>query len=145
MTGEGALSLVCCMDIKQVVRDFWNAFNRGEVEEALALASEDVVFTVTGTTPVSDSYRGKDSVRGHFSRFGGLVDSDAEMIVGELIAEEDVVVCLSCGTMRATNTGARYDNGYVFVFRFKDERIAHITEYLDTALVETALFGRSFR
>ena len=130
---------------KQVVRDFWSAFNRGEVEKALALASEDVVFTVTGTTPVSDSYRGKAAVRDHFSRFGGLVDSGAEMIVGELIAEGDAVVCLSRGMMRGTNAGARYDNNYAFVFRFRGDRIAQITEYLDTALVETALFGRSFR
>ena len=130
---------------KQVVRDFWSAFNRGEVEKALALASEDVVFTVTGTTPVSDSYRGKAAVRGHFSRFGGLVDSGAEMIVGELIAEGDAVVCLSSGIMGGANTGAKYDNGYAFVFRLKGDRIAQITEYLDTALVETALFGRSFR
>ena len=130
---------------KQVVRDFWSAFNRGEVEKALTLASEDVVFTVTGTTPVSDSHSGKAAVRGHFSNFGGLVDSDAEMIVEELIAEGDVVVCLSRGTMRSANTGARYDNSYAFVFRFKEDRIARITEYLDTVLVETALFGRSLR
>ena len=135
------------MDIaenKQVVRDFWSAFNRGEVEKALALASEDVVFAVTGTTPVSDSYCGKAAVRGHFNRFGGLVDPDAEMIVGELIAEGDVVVCLARGIMRGAGTGAQYDNSYAFVFRFKGDRVAQITEYLDTALVETALFGRSF-
>ena len=136
------------MDIaenKQVVRNFWSAFNRGEVEEAMTLTSEDVVFTMTGTTPVSDSYRGKDAVRGHFSRFSGLVEAGAEMIVEELIAEGDVVVCLSRGTMWGANTGARYDNSYVFVFRIKEDRIAQITEYLDTVLVETALFGRSLR
>ena len=129
---------------RQAVRDFWGAFNRGEVETALALTSEGVVFTVTGTTPVSDSYRGKAAVRGHFSRFGGLVDADAKMIVGELIAEGDVVVCLSRGEMRGTNTGARYDNSYALVFQFEADLIAQITEYLDTGLVETALFGRSF-
>ena len=130
---------------KQVVRDFWSAFNRGEVETALALTSENVVFAMTGTTPVSDSYRGKAAVRGHLKRFGELVDSDAAMIVEEMIAEGDVVVCLSRGKMRGANTGARYDNSYVFVFRFAMERITQIAEYLDTVLVETALFGRSLR
>ena len=101
-----------------------------EVEAAPELASEDVVLTMTGTTPVSDSYRGKAAVRGHFSRFGGLVDSDAEMIVEELIAGRAIVVCLSRGAMRSTNTGALYDNNYVFVFRFEEGRIAQITEYL---------------
>ena len=119
------------IDMKQLVRDFWSAFNRGEVENALALASEDVVFTMTGTTPVSDSYRGRAAVRGHFNRFSGLVDSGAEMIVGELITEGDIVVCLSHGIMRGASTGAQYDNSYAFVFRFTGGRITDITEYLD--------------
>ena len=38
-------------------------------------------------------------------------------------------------------SGGRYDNTYCFVFRFRDGRIAEITEYLDTDLVRTALFS----
>ena len=42
-------------------------------------------------------------------------------------------------------TGREYDNRYVFVFRFEKGKITSVTEYLDTALVETALFGKKIQ
>ena len=130
-------------DMKQRVQEFWDAFNREGSEAALALVSDDIVFTVTGATPVSGTYSGKDAVRGHFNRFAALVEPGARMRVSELMAEGDTVVCLSDGIMQATRTGREYNNAYAFVFIFKGEEIVSVTEYLDTALVETALFGKS--
>ena len=127
-------------EMKQRVRDVWDAMNRGETEEMLGLASERLVFTVTRTTPVSGVYNGRDAVRGHLQRFGGLVEPGARMNVRELIAEGDRVVCLSSGEMRA-RTGRDYNNDYAF--EFEEGEIVRITEFLDTALVETSMFGKT--
>lgn len=78
----------------------------------------------------------------HFRRFGALVEPGALMEVEELVAEGETVVCLSRGRMRGARMGLPYNNRYAFVFRFREGHIAGVTEYLDTALVETALLGK---
>ena len=128
-------------DMKERVKSFWDCMNRGDLDSQLALLSEDAIFTVTGTTPVSGSHQGREAIRGHFTRFGSLVESGAQMLVRVLLAEGSIVVCLSEGVMKSV-IGETYNNRYAFVFVFDGKEIASITEYLDTMLVETALFGR---
>ena len=77
-------------------------------------------------------------------RFGSLIEPGPRMNVVELIGESDTVVCLSEGVMRS-RTGREYNNRYAFVFRFDGPKISSITEYLDTALVETALYNKEIR
>ena len=38
--------------------------------------------------------------------------------------------------------GVPYDNDYAFVFRLRDGKISEVIEYLDTAMVETAAYGK---
>ena len=38
--------------------------------------------------------------------------------------------------------GLPYDNDYAFVFRVRNGKIVEVAEFLDTALVETAAYGR---
>ena len=64
------------------------------------------------------------------------------MKIVELVGEGDTVVCLSEGVMRS-RTGRQYNNRYSFVFKFDGPKIRSITEYLDTVLVETALFDKN--
>ena len=77
-------------------------------------------------------------------RFGLLIEPGPRMNVVELIGEGDTVVCLSEGVMRS-RTGREYNNRYAFVFKFDGRKISSITEYLDTVLVETALFNKEIR
>lgn len=127
---------------KATVNDFWEAMNRGDLDAQLALCTEQVTFTVSGTTGASGANEGKTAVRRHFQNFASLVEPGARMNVRELIAEGDVVLCLSDGAMRG-RTGIPYNNTYAFVFRFQGDRVSSVTEFLDTALVETALFGKT--
>ena len=128
-------------DRKDIVRKFWEGMNNGDLDSQLALLAEDVVFAMTGTTAVSGSHRGVDGVRAHLERFGSLIQPGPLMIVVELVGEGDTVVCLSQGVMRS-RAGREYNNRYAFVFKFDGRKISSITEYLDTVLVETALFGK---
>ena len=58
----------------------------------------------------------------------------------------------ACGERRAawalghgaakTIYGLPYDNDYAFVFTVRGGKITRVEEYLDTALVETAAYGR---
>ena len=129
---------------KEVVKAFFAAFNRGDVDAALDLLANDMTWTLTGTTPLSGTYRGKDSVRDDF--FGKVmqqVDHDAplEINVIELIAEGDKVVARTEG--RVTGKYGPYNNTYCHVFTVTDGLIRANMEFLDTVLVEQALFGKS--
>jgi ketosteroid isomerase-like protein len=101
--------------------------------------AEDVVWTVMGSAPWTGAYRGKEAVREElqrpvFANFTSRYRCRAERI----IAEDDIVVVLARGDA-TTRSGQRYDNGYCFVIRLADSRIAEVTEYLDTALVDAVL------
>ena len=129
---------------KEVVKAFFAAFNRGDVDAALDLLANDMTWTLTGTTPLSGTYRGKDSVHDDF--FGKVmqqVDHDAplEINVIELIAEGDKVVARTEG--RVTGKYGPYNNTYCHVFTVTDGLIRANMEFLDTVLVEQALFGKS--
>ena len=126
---------------KEAVRKFWEGLNDGDLDSQLELLADDAMFSVTGTTGVSGDHRGVDGVRAHLERFGSLIEPGPRMNVVELIEEGDTVVCLSEGVMRS-RTGREYNNRYAFVFKFDGRKISSITEYLDTVLVETALFNK---
>ena len=128
-------------DQKDIVRKFWEGLNIGALESQLALLADDAVFTVTGDTGVSGNHRGADGVRAHMERFGALIEPGPLMKIVELVGEGDTVVCLTEGVM-PSRTGREYNNRYAFVFKFNGQKIRFITEYLDTVLVETALFNK---
>jgi hypothetical protein len=129
---------------REVIETFYEKLARGDMAGVMAMYAPDVVYTMTGTTPVSGTYRGLDEIREKllvpiFSRLRDLV-----LTPDEIIADGERVVALARGKAK-TADGAPYENRYAFVFRVHDGAIAEVTEFLDTALVETVLFGRKTR
>lgn len=127
---------------REVVESFYDKLGRGDVPGVIALYAPDLVYTLTGTTPLSGTFRGLDEVREKlfvpvFSKVRDLV-----LTPERLIAEGDSVVALVRGQGKTTS-GAPYANRYAFVFRVKDGKIAEVMEFLDTALVETAIYGKT--
>ena len=129
-------------EIKKKVEKYWEAFNNGDLDGQLALMSENATFTTIGSTPMSDCKIGKNEIRKHFKKFNELIEPGAVMNIRRLIAENDIVACLSEGNMFG-RIGKIYNNQYVFIFQFANDEIIKITEYLDTELIETSLFGKS--
>jgi hypothetical protein len=127
---------------REVIETFYEKLARGDMAGVMALYAPDIVYTMTGTTPVSGTYHGLDEIREKllvpiFSRLRDLV-----LTPDELIADGERVVALARGEAKTTS-GAPYRNRYAFVFRVRGGAIAEVTEFLDTALVETALFGKT--
>jgi uncharacterized protein len=125
-------------DHKQRLRAAYADLSRGNPQTLLDLLAPDVVYTVIGTTRLSKTFRGRDEFRQRLAV--PLIASLATPLVLDihgLIADGDHVAIQAAG--RATlQSGAPYNNTYCFVFRFVGERIAEVTEYLDTALVTRA-------
>ena len=104
--------------------------------EALA---DDVTWKIIGSTPWSKQYVGKRAVLKEL-----LAPLNAQLVDGNtitasrLIAEGDLVVVEGQGHNR-TKAGKPYANSYCWVFRFESGKVTELTEYADTALIESAL------
>jgi len=125
---------------KGLVRSFYEAGNRGDMEACLALIDEDIVWTNTGLTRFSGIYRGKKELVEElldplFERLRSGISSNVHL----LIAEDDRVVALTSGSAETVD-GRPYNNQYCHVIRLRDGRFIEVIEYLDTGLVRT-VFG----
>lgn len=129
-------------ETQKVVQQWFDHIAAGEADKAFALFADDIVYELKGSTPVSGTYRGLESiVDDFFTPWRKQIDGDLVVHVDELIGEGERVVALGHGEAKTIH-GLRYDNDYAFVFTVRDGRITRVQEYLDTALVETAAYGR---
>lgn len=122
---------------------FYRALEDGDFDALAALHSDDVVFNLVGSTPVSGRWEGKAEC------FGPLV---ADMVVGKLepdtiqfsrewrimCADENRVVGLMRGGGMGKN-GHEYIQTYCQIMTIKDGLIVKLHELFDTALVELVL------
>jgi len=112
----------------------------GNARPYLDLMSDTVRWRIMGTTQWSRTYAGKNAVMTEL--LGPLrtqMRAGLKITADRFIAEGDLVVVEAHGHDNETVSGGRYDNQYCWVYRFTDGRIEEMTEYLDTALVQTVL------
>jgi len=104
--------------------------------EALA---DGVSWTIIGTTPWSRTYVGKRAVlKELLGPLNAQLADGNTITASRIIGEGDLVVVEGRGHNR-TKTGKAYANSYCWVFRFQDNKVIELTEYADTALIESAL------
>jgi len=127
---------------KQVVRDFFNALSNGDSARFRAVVHKDAAWTIIGDTPVSKTYRGIDAIEGFLGTVFKLIDTSAGVRVDivELIAEGEKVVARVQGTIKGLY--GPYNNTYCHVFTVRGGQVLEDIEYLDTLLIERALYGR---
>lgn len=125
---------------KRLVLDFYAAGARGDMDACFAMLADDVVWTNIGSTKFSGTYTGRQQLAEKLlgPLFGQLKAGIASE-VEQLVAEGDVVVAQTVGTAE-TRDGTPYNNTYCQVITVRDGRIAAVTEYMDTALIDT-VFG----
>ena len=127
---------------KQIVQQWFDLVAAGDAQGAFALFDESISYTLRGSTPVSGTYTGmKSLIDDFFVPWRKQIDGEIVLTVNRLIGEGDQVVALARGEAK-TVFGLPYDNDYVFVFQVSDGKIHAVDEYLDTALIETAAYGK---
>ena len=127
---------------REIVQSWFDLIGQGKAQQAFALFSDDVVYDLKGTTPVSGKYRGlKSIVEDFFTPWRKQIVGELVLHVDELIGDGACVVALARGSAKTIHN-VPYDNDYAFVFRLRDGKITEVIEFLDTALVETAAYGK---
>jgi len=124
---------------KEAVRQMREAKGLDEMPAAM---SDDVRWTIMGSTKYSHTMNGKKEIVDKLLHpiFAEL-ESMGSNHVDNIIAEGDFVVVQQHATGRKTKTGNPYNNSYCLLYKVIGGKIKEITEYLDTELV-TAAFGR---
>jgi hypothetical protein len=96
---------------------------------------------VIGSTVFSGTFKGKREVAERLAApLRARLNGPIVFTLDDFIAEGDHVVMRAHG--RATSkTGKPYNNSYCIVAKFADGKIKEMTDYVDTALIDSALGG----
>jgi uncharacterized protein len=124
---------------KQLLQHIFAELAQGNGKPFVESWAEDFSWTIIGTTKWSKTYHGKQAVLKElmqplFAQFADRYTNTAH----RFIAEDDYVV-VECRGHVTTKAGKPYNNTYCYVIRLEDGKLCELTEYLDTALIETAL------
>lgn len=126
-------------DNKRIVRSFYDAGNRGDMQGCLDLLDENVTWTNIGSTEFSGTFSGKKVlVQELLGPVFGRLQAGITATVHRLIAEDDCVAVQLSG-QAVTKDGQPYNNTYCHVFRIRDGKVREVTEYFDTELAATVL------
>lgn len=122
---------------------FYEALEHGDFEALADLHSDDVVFNLLGSTPVSGRWVGKEECFGPIVTDGVVGKLQPESIAFSrkwkiMCADEQRVVGLMQGGGVGKN-GHDYAQTYCQVMTIRDGKIAELHEFFDTALVELVL------
>ena len=126
---------------KELMQRIFAGLEQGDSRLFVESMADDFAWTVTGGTPWSKTYAGKQAVLGEL--FGGLrerVQGRMTTIPDRFIAEGEFVV-VECHGLNTTKSGKPYNNRYCWVCRFRDGKMVELVEYMDTELVRSALGG----
>jgi ketosteroid isomerase-like protein len=123
---------------KQVVKDLYAAFGRGDITSVLALIAEDVVWRLPGTVPdYSGTYEGQTSVVNFFEKLSSTVEIEG-FEPRDYVAESDRVLVAGWSRGRVKSTGRMFDNRWVMAFSVRDGKIIKFEEYADTQALAAA-------
>jgi ketosteroid isomerase-like protein len=109
----------------------YEAFQRGDVEGALAPLADDIEWIVPGQSSISGTYRGKEEVAGYWAKLG---EKGFEVSPQYWFSNDDKVVCLS----HVKADGEEADSADVLTFR--DDKVVKFQSAFDTAMLER-IFG----
>jgi len=124
---------------KQLMQHIFAELSKGNSRPFVESMDDGFRWTVTGTTPWSKTYEGKQAVLTEL--FGALrarIAGNVRTTAQRFIAEDDLVVVEARGN-NTTTAGNPYNNTYCFIFRIAGGKLQEVTEYLDTELVMAAL------
>ena len=126
----------------EAVRSSYEAFGRGDLDGALAMMDEEIVWHQAQGLPHGGVYHGLPAVRA--AVFDPLDEEwweEFKADPSEVIGLGDDVVVLGRYTARAKATGAPLDVPFAHVWRFRDGRAVRFHQFTDTRGWVEALGG----
>ena len=128
----------------EIVRASYEALNRGDIAGALAPLGPDVEWRESPVLPESDTYKGRESVRGLLLHFLESWD-EFRQEVEETRSEGDRVLVFLHLTARGRESGAAVDARYAHLWTMQHGRAVRVDAFYDRPEALEALAAASDR
>jgi uncharacterized protein len=124
---------------KALLRRVYEEISKGNPSLLMESLADDIRWTIIGTTALSGTFNGKQDVAEKLAiPLRARLDGPLVFTLDDFIAEGDQVVMRARGRATA-KSGKPYNNSYCIVARIVDGKIREMTDYIDTALIDSAL------
>jgi ketosteroid isomerase-like protein len=122
------------------LRERYEAFQRGDLEAALDLAHDDVLWqgTTVENVPGAGEHRGKQALVRMIAAIPAQWD-DFSLSADQFVEEGDTVVVLGHVDATAKATGKPVKVPFAHVITFEDDKVRRMTSLADTAIFVAAL------
>lgn len=97
----------------QRVRQAYEAFAKGDMTTISELMTDDVVWHIGGTSPLSGDYKGKDAVFGFLGKLMEITGGTFKLEVHDILANDEHTVALVRET--AERNGKKWDSKAVHI------------------------------
>ncbi len=125
----------------QLVSDIFEELTKGNGTPFWDACHDDVVWRTIGNSSWSGEFAGKHTIIDEVFRPLNRALVERATVPTRIIDGIDVIVVQARGK-NLTRDGQRYDNDYVFVIHFEDEKIVRYEEYCDTEMITRVLPDR---
>jgi ketosteroid isomerase-like protein len=128
---------------EKLIATFYDALATGNLELFLIIQTDDVIYNISGHSPISGKVSGKQALVEDIlpQVFPGLDMATFQFSKKWKVvcADDRRAVCFMEADGMGVN-GKRYDQRYVQMFEFRGDKISGMWEFFDTALAEAVLF-----
>jgi hypothetical protein len=116
----------------QVVKDFFAALGRRDIEGLLALSAEDIEWIIPGKGwPLAGTHRGHAGLKKVLQKANETVET-AYPKPPEFVAQGDRVLLIGVATGRIKATNKTFEDYWVFAVTVRNGKLTNIREYVDT-------------
>ncbi len=109
----------------KLVREGFEAFERGDMEWMNDHLSDDIVWHVGGNSKWSGAYEGKENVLGFFMRQTQALGSAPSLDIHDILGSDDHVVALGTASASAPN-GQSAEWKYVQIFHIQGGKATEV-------------------
>jgi ketosteroid isomerase-like protein len=121
----------------QIVKNFFAATGRGDMQHLLALCAEDIEWIIPGEGwPLAGTHCGHAGVADVFQRTSEIEISSPKP--PEFVAQGDRVLVVGYATGRIKATNKRFNDNWVFAITVRNGKVTNIREYIDTQALARA-------
>jgi ketosteroid isomerase-like protein len=110
----------------QVLRNLHSTFTSGDMEQVMALFSDDATWHVAGNNATAGDFRGKDEVRRSMEIVGELSGGTFNPEMHDIAASDEHAVFI--GRLKAQRSGRTMDEPVAVVFHVSDGKISEVWE-----------------
>ncbi|MFN2590479.1 MAG: nuclear transport factor 2 family protein [Actinomycetota bacterium] len=124
---------------EEVVRNFYEAFERRDMEELQRLVDPGIVYHESGRNRFTGDYQGFENMMGLFEQVGQLFEGNIEVEVHDVIGGESHVVVLE--NMRLSRAGRSIETKAAAVAHVENGRIKEMWELRENQQALDELIG----